>query len=97
MDGLPMCRLAIKSYSKLYKGKSESRRTTRHCGMCSAEDKMNYEKCRMTVISPQVRPCDRSYYTVYRTSHVAGAAVNCVIRGFVHVTIICHLLQSVLN
>jgi len=51
----------------------------RDCGMWNAEGKMN-EKCGTTVIGPQVRPCDRSYYTVYRTLCVAGAAVNCVVR-----------------
>ena len=51
----------------------------RNCGMWNAEGKMN-EKCGTTVIGPQVRPCDRSYYTVYRTLCVAGAAVNCVVR-----------------
>ena len=45
-----------------------------------AEDKMRNEKCGPTVIGPQVRPRDRSYYAVYRTPCVAGTAVNCVMR-----------------
>jgi len=41
---------------------------------------MRNEKCRTTVIGPQVRLRDRSYYAVYRMLHMAGAAVNCVMR-----------------
>ena len=32
------------------------------------------------MIGPQVRPRDLRYSAVYRTPHVAGAAVNCVVR-----------------
>ena len=68
----------------------------------NAEGKIKNEKCGTTVIGPQVRPRDRSYYAVYRTPCKAGAAINCVMRMwkcFVHVTVIliCHLLQSVFN
>ena len=64
--------------------------------MWNAEGKIKNEKCGTTVIGPQVRPRDRSYYAVYRTPRAAGAAVNCVIRvwevafyHFMHVAVIC--------
>jgi len=34
-----------------------------------------WAKCGTTVIGPQVRPLDRSYYAVYRMPSIAGAAV----------------------
>ena len=62
------------------------------------------EKCGTTVIGPQVRPLDCSYYAVYHTPCVARAVVNCIMRMWkdafcacVHVTVICHLLQGVFN
>ena len=42
--------------------------------------KMQKVECRMTVIGPQVRSRDHSYYAVYSTLRVAGAVVNCLMR-----------------
>jgi len=44
------------------------------------ESKMSNEKCGTTVIGPQVRPHDHSYYAVHRMPRMAGAAVNCVMQ-----------------
>jgi len=44
------------------------------------ESKMKNEKSGTTVIGPQIRPREPSYYAVYCMPHVAGAAVNCVMR-----------------
>ena len=52
-----------------------------NCGMWNAEGKMRNDKCGTTVIGPQVRPRDHSYYAVYHTPRVAGAVVNCVIQS----------------
>jgi len=75
-----------------------------NCGMWNAEGKMKNEKCGTTVIGPQVRPRDRSCYTVYHTPRVAGAVVNYAMRVWkvafcacFTVISICHFLQSVFN
>ena len=62
------------------------------CGI--VEGKMRNGNCGTLVIGPAVRPRDRSYYAVYRTPHVAGAAVNCVMRVWkVAFFILCMLLS----
>jgi len=63
----------------------------RNCRMWNAEGKIRNEKCGTTVIGPQVRPLDRSYYAVYRMPHVAGAAVNCVMRMWKVAFYACYL------
>jgi len=59
----------------------------------TATAKMRNGNCGTMVIGPQVRPRDRSYYAVYRTPRVAGAAVNCVMRvwivAFYYRTMLC--------
>jgi len=51
--------------------------------MWNAEGKMRNGKCGTMVISPQVRSRDRSYYAVYRTPRLAGAAVIFITKQFV--------------
>jgi len=46
----------------------------------NVEGKMRNEKCGTMVIGPQVRPRDCSYYAVYCTPCVTGAAVNYVMQ-----------------
>jgi len=48
--------------------------------MWNAEGKMRNGICGTTVIGPHVRPCDRSYYAVYRTPRMASAVVKCVMQ-----------------